>query len=651
MPKTVKPADIDKLLDETDHPSAANSPKDGQSATRSETPDDVAGVQAVQLRRQLVPFEVAACLATAGFAAHHGLEQEAAGCWFALGTLCWIVASWRAEEPSERSWRRRWTTIVTACGTAWLGVAGQLGLSEVTVAGLAVGTVVLAIPFWTRHNDEPQLVATAAPEPVVEPELEPLTAPDVDPIVEKWKHTVAADGSPLAGSYLADREDLPGGVRRYTIYLVPGKQATADATHAVVSVASAFRASTANLSIRPPDDGSQDRAVLVIAPPKANPLAKIQVHAGWGRSFDPKTGTIEAGRYADGAVGRWALHRPGDGAVSGFVCGETRIGKSTFVKMVGLEAAHLGWASVWPGCPRGGASFPQLLDGAPFPARSQARMLAQARAVLRLMDVRAAMMGLRGEEVHTPTPTSPMVLLIWDEVHRLFQLPWTGPSGQSGQLEILTAAAQIVQEGAKFSIGLIAVDQQAGAEVFAGNDALASNLMRQIMAFRTASSRTSTSLPGVGIDLRTLPEKWSDGTLAKGLGILTSGQVGGQLRTVLPDFTSVSMADLPHPEFEPWEVAAMDGDDGLWTKRFVAAEAEKVGDVAKSLAGLSDAVLDAMAASDPEVARAVEVARARRGRATPPAAVADPATARWWDLGVPPQGLLVPAPTLVRQSA
>jgi len=651
MPKSVKPADIDHLLAETSRPAAASSTTGDSAEVDAGVADSAVREGTVLLRRQLVPFEVAACLATAGAAAHHGLEEQAVGCWFALGAFCWIVASWRAEEPADRSWRRRWTTIVTACGTAWLGLAGQVGLSDVTMAGLAAGTVVLAIPFWTRRNGDTEPEVAVEPEPVAEPEPAPAVTAATDPIVEKWKRTVAADGGPLAGSYLADREDLPGGVRRYTIYLIPGRQVTADATHAVVAVASAFGASLANLTIRPPDDGAQDRAVLVIAPPKANPLAKIQAHAGWGKSFDPQTGTIEAGRYADGAVGRWAVHRPGDGAVSGFVCGETRIGKSTFVKMIGLEAAHLGWASVWPGCPRGGASFPQLLDGSPFPARSRARILAQARAVLRLMDVRAAMMGLRGEEVHTPTSTSPMVLLIWDEVHRLFQLPWDGPSGQSGQLEILAAAAQIVQEGAKFSVGLIAVDQQAGAEVFAGNDALASNLMRQIMAFRTASSRSTTSLPGVGIDLRSLPEKWSDGSLAKGLGILTSGQVGGQLRTVLPDFTSVSMADLSHPTFEPWEVAAMDGDDGLWTKRHVAAEAERVGNAARSLEGLSDSVLDAMAASDPEVARAVEVAKARRGRATAPAAASDSVSARWWDLGMPPAGLLVPAPIPARQSA
>lgn len=448
---------------------------------------------------------------------------------------------------------------------------------------------------------------------------------------------VGAPNGLLPGSKLSNREALPNGALRWTIRLVPGRQTCPQVVALVGNIASAFGRSLADVAVREDPSGAMDLATLTITPKRGNPLMRPIPHPGWGATWNPADGTVGVGRYADGDEGRWRLWVPDVGAYGGFVVGSTRTGKSVFLTLLGGEAQATGIVSVWPGCPIGGSSFPALLDGADWPARTPESMLTQARAANRLMDARGAMLSLHIQPLFVPGSNSgPMVLLIWDEIHRLFRDDWPG------RAEIIKLAARIAQEGAKFGVALVASDQLPGADVFGMSEALRSNLFAaQIFALRTVSSSAGTIIPGVGVDLRLLPRQWPDGSGTQGLGVLAGGGVAAQLRAYLPDITPGFMAGMPHPLFSAVDLAAM---GVLWADRHHQAHAEQVEAVGRHLACLPVDVVARMAAGDPRLAEVWAAWQARHGRT-------DAATVTVGDVwSLPPLQDLPEMPAPVRQA-
>ncbi|MCM3884160.1 hypothetical protein [Frankia sp. R82] len=623
---TMTAMDVDALL--AQEPQPATHTREGETVGT----DQVHPVLRIRVHRQLVPLGVIGTLWAGGAVAASRPDKALPilGLYLSVAILYWWVKGRRAADPYERQRRKRWTTIITVCGTAWLSVASVSSAGGAQAALLLAAGSVMGIPYWIKNR---------IPVPGTGSRLEPLvTAPaagstdvEVDPNPGLWAASVGSPHGMLAGSTLTAEETLPNGALAYTVNLLPGKQSAEQVGSPAVLplIASGLHRSLAELQPDQHPSGQQNLARILIMKPSGNPLMRVTIHPGLDAAYDLATGTAAFATYADGSHVRWAFYEPKIGMRSGPVFGGTRVGKSTLLELFGKQAASTGFISVWPGCPSGGASFPGLLAGAPFPARSRERMLEQARLAVLIMQIRGALGGLRGEvgKLHVPTPQAPCILLIWDEIHKIFQETW------DGRAEIIELARQIVCEGSKFGIGLIAADQTPGTEVFGGNEALRANLwVRQAVMLRTGSTSAGGILPGLTINPASLPEFWPDGSRTQGLGLHTGGQSGAMMRTWWPEGLP-TMESLPHPELEPVIAASL---GSRWANRLGDAEDERMLNAGRYLANLPADVLAAMAAQEPELAQAARLFQARStGRAAPATPSAETLEG-WWQLPAPP---------------
>lgn len=588
-------------------------------------------IRQIRIRQQLVPAAVIGTLWAGGAVAASQPDKAMPilSLYLSVAVLYWWVKGRRESDPYERQRRKRWTTIITVCGFAWLSVAA------ISTAGgfhghllVAAGTV-LGIPYWIKNRISAPgpVVPMPAPAPAI---VELAVVNDVDPIPSRWLETIGAPSGLLPGSFLHSGQRR-GDTVAYPITLVGGKQTYRSVKQLEAQIASAFARSLAEIHVDPHPTGQEDRAILLVAVQARNPLQDTLIHPGYDKTYNPETGYATVGYHPDLGPTEWGLWVPGFGMCSGTLFGGPGAGKSDLGQQIGIAARRTGYLSVWQGCPVGGASFAGTIDHCDWPARSREGILEQLRGLSLVMDVHKAILGLRRKQsggrqnLFVPTPTHPGVLLQIDEIHKVFQEDW------SGRKECHTLAKRAVQEGRKFGVGLVLADQGMGLEVFSNDDVFrASAWGKNNIVLRLDSSSALTMVPRLVANPALLPESWPDGTPTVGLGY-SVGRRAAMMRTLFTPDPSAEMTAVPAVGLSR---AAANKLGEVWVRRFERAE-EDLGQHADMIAGLDPDLLDELVADDPSLAEALTRYRARPKPAPTQTMAPARAAGGWWDLPAP----------------
>ncbi|KWX05981.1 hypothetical protein TH66_00250 [Carbonactinospora thermoautotrophica] len=440
-----------------------------------------------RLRRQLMPHYAVGGLLLAGEAAHlaglaTGDPAAVAGMVGASTAGGALVAGAMLREriPADR---KRWAAACAAGGCAWLATAAGAGVTWDTAALLLAGGYALALPHWRRHR---------IPHPGAVPLADPAAVEDATSIPQLWRANVGAPDGPLPGSYLTDQAEIPYG-EAYTAQLRPGRQD-------IGSVLARLNLIASGLLLTGPEDLVVDRHP---SGDSSKVLLKVLTHSPiretvWftGPDYDPETGTIGLGPFADGQdEARWRLYSE-DSMWGGVIIGGPGSGKSMLSENIAISAAATGCTVILYGDPQEGASSPALARYAHWPALGTDQILDMLRALERACQWRAkenAAYGLRG---FTPSLARPGILVIIDECHRVFRIE-----------EARELADWLAREGRKVGIALLVLSQYAGLETFGGKESLRASIMAgNTVVLRTASKTTRNILAGLeGIDPATLP--------------------------------------------------------------------------------------------------------------------------------------------------
>lgn len=569
------------------------------------------------LRHQAAPLLTLGTLWGAGAAAADipGASGPVLLGWTAAAGAGWLARRRRhpAGPGRRQAWRRSLRTA--AAGGGWLALATVEGAWGWPAATLWVGGYAMAAPWWARH----QIPVPTPPEPPALPPARPapmLEVREPEPqIPQLWAQRVGATGRILAGSYLTSPTTI-GPANAWTIQLNPGVHTTDTARSNTPLIASALSLDIDQVTVDRHPGGGADRAQILIVDAASNPLRRTNPHPGPEIVYDPDTGYGQVGIYADETPARWAFYIPGWGLAGGYVNGGIGSGKSTLMTNVVTIAAHTRYLSVWAGDPQGGQSMPAVIRRATWPARDLDEILLQLRAAAKAIDIRGALNGLRGVELHIPTPAEPGILLVLDEIHKIF----------IRGSEHAKLASLIAREGRKAAVAIIGADQYPGLPTFGDDEALRSSMFAKNLAVLRSSSNIAKGLiPGLELNPRDLPDRWPDGTPTSGLGYLV-GERTAPWRGWYTPHADAWMAAAPQVDLDR-VTAQFIGTD--YTDRRARADAARATQ-ARRIADLDPTALAALIAADPTLATALRNHRPAPTRpASPPptpAAAAKPVT-------------------------
>jgi hypothetical protein len=111
------------------------------------------------------------------------------------------------------------------------------------------------------------------------------------------------------------------------------------------------------------DAHNEMRAVMQDVRKKEREALEPRPHSGES-SYDPSTGTISVGQYADGSRVSIRLHDPESGDVdSALILGEPQAGKSNCLRMIAVEAFMTGRFAIVPSDPLNRNGFSELWHG------------------------------------------------------------------------------------------------------------------------------------------------------------------------------------------------------------------------------------------------------------------------------------------------
>lgn len=570
-------------------------------------PDELGLVEAVRrirLRHQLVPYPVVAMLWAGAAAAH----LYPAGAVFAVGValvaaVVWWIA-WGRVSPVSRREQRRWTTTVVLAGTAWLGWAAVAGAGGGRAVVLWLAGYALAWPYWRRHaipippeeSAGPVDVAAAGPPAVVVVEAAP-------PVVRAWTRMVAVAGGVLPHSYLTDHR-VVGRSQTWTVCLDAVRQNTLTAIGAQMQIAAALGQSLEAVTVDFHPSGGMDKALLMITPPESNPLRRKVVHPGMGTVYDPATGYARIGIHPDEAPAEWAFVVPGWGLAGGFLFGGPGSGKSALMTCLAATAAHTGVISVLAADPQGGTSMPKVMAHAHWPARDEAEIMRQLRALDKAIDIRGVLNDLRGDTLHTCTPVEPGLLLFLDEFHEIAK------RGSEATLLL----DKIARKGRKCGVAVIGASQDGELATFGGLDSMRLSIMiHNGVVLRTPSRIQSGLIPGLKVDPTAIPAVFP-GTKdpTSGLGYLVGSRTAPFRGFWTPDDYDQAMTDAPNTPFDQVVANYIGADYTERHQRTLAARGESLARISE----LDPGSVARLVTANPELADALA---AYQARATTPA--------------------------------
>lgn len=453
--------------------------RDGATVTARERADRRRDSTLWRLRAQAAPHAVIGGLAVVGTVAG---TAGSAGAGLGVTTVgaAGAVAVWAARHRPGGV-RGLLAGLGAAC---WCGWTAATGMDWDTAAVLAAGGYAAALPWWRRHRlpDPPEV---SAPE---SPEVDEMAPPRL------WERHIAATGGPLPDTWLSGQERLRTGLR-YTLHLVPGRQALSDVRQAVPRLRSGLRLRPGQDLVVEQHPTEDEATVLVTLVRQSTVLARP---TPWpGGTYQPEAGTVALGPYVDGeGVAVWLLHK--DYRLwSGFLTGATGSGKSRLMEAVALGAVGAGCV-IWFADPQAGASSPFLADHADWTARDVDQARAMLTAARQVKELRQAQNAYHGWEGWHPDQGRPGLLLIVDECHRVFEDP-----------RCQALATELAREGGKCGIALVAASQVATLDVWGagtGADALRSSVTAgNVVLLRTKSNNTKSVLSAGGVDPTTFP--------------------------------------------------------------------------------------------------------------------------------------------------
>ncbi len=515
-------------------------------------------------------------------------------------TAGWLVRRRRHSTPRALGEARRRTVRTTLAAGGWLLLAASQGAWGWPVAVLWLGGYALAAPWWYRHRIP---VPPAVREPAALPPPAPLcevTEPEPE-IPQLWAQRVGATNRVLAGSYLT-APHMIGPAAAWIAQLNPGVHTTQTAIAAAPLIASALGLDIDQVTVDRPPGGGADRALILVVDRANNPLQRINHHPGPDKVYDPTTGYADIGIHADETPARWAFYVPGWGLAGGAIIGGIGSGKSTLITNLATIAAYSRVLSPWAGDPQGGQSMPAVIRRATWPARDLDEILLQLRAAAKAIDIRGALNGLRGVDLHIPTPAEPGILLFLDEIHKIFV---------RGS-EHAALGSLIAREGRKAAVAIVGADQYPGLPTFGDDEALRSSMFAKNLAvLRTSSNVAKGLIPGLDLNPKDLPDRWPDGSPTSGLGYLV-GQRTAPWRGWYTPNADTWMAAAPHVELDRVTANFIGPDYVDRAARAAAARASQ----AQRIAALDPDALTALLVADPSLAAALRSHRSA-GTSTP----------------------------------
>lgn len=195
---------------------------------------------------------------------------------------------------------------------------------------------------------------------------------------------------------------------------------------------------------------------------EASPIPDLVEYRG--PSYNPKTGRFAMGVGANGAVGTWTLHTPGEGMRHGLIAGDRGLGKSNFLRGIALEASQARRFSVFIAEPDGRHDIGEATTAAAY---ATASTVEETAAMLETIDRTITARQSTGGYTD-PTPQRPGLLVLIDEAQQVF----------AGNPHAVALAERIVRDGGPAGVGLVVTTRGADLAYFGGSRALRSGLTK-----------------------------------------------------------------------------------------------------------------------------------------------------------------------------
>lgn len=428
------------------------------------TPTTVEADGGRPLRAHVVPHAAVGALVVAAGAARlaAGLtgDDQVVATWTALSAFVIAVVAAttvRRRVFDKRTRRRAFAFIAVAAG--WLTTVTAVGLSVGAIGLLMAIGYGLSLHWWRTH---PIGVPTDGGGDVVEPQTQPAA---VEPhrYIELWATNIGCARGRLPGSRLTDPEPIRAGIR-FALMLVPGQQDL----ELVEGLLSKLRG---GLELH-----RHQQLIVEAHPSLAEPhlqltvVTRSPVTTGvlWPGpdAFDPDTGRVKLGPYADGeGTATWRAYTS-NRLWGGFIQGGTGSGKSRLIDSIAMSLAssHTHPTVIWYGDGQGGASSPMLMRHADLFAGTHQRIHAMVAAMELVMLLRQRENVETESEGFEPTPTRPGLLGIIDECHK----PLRKAENPRFWEDIQRIAATISREGGKVGVALILASQEPTLNAFGG---------------------------------------------------------------------------------------------------------------------------------------------------------------------------------------
>ncbi|MCZ7440800.1 hypothetical protein O7598_31100 [Micromonospora sp. WMMC241] len=380
-------------------------------------------------------------------AVHYAGDEQVVATWVA-GTafVIGVVAATRVRRRVlDKKARRRALQFIAVAG-GWLTTVTLTGLSWGAVGVLMAVGYALSMHWWRQH-----------PVGLIQPKV------SRSEYQRLWAENVGCSDGVLAGSRLSNPEQIAAGIR-YALRLRPGKQ------H-VGMVVDKMKTVRGGLKLRP------DQQLIVEAhPTEPEPTALLTivtnspVKAGvlWPgpSAFDPETGRVQLGPYADGeGTATWRAYTD-NRLWGGFIQGGTGSGKSRLIDSLAmsLAASTTHPTVIFYADGQGGASSPLLMRHADLFAGTFERIFAMVEAMHMVMLLRQRENVEHGWEGFTPTADRPGLLGIIDECHK----PLLEAENPEYWKRTQQLAATISREGGKVGVALILASQEPTLNAFGG---------------------------------------------------------------------------------------------------------------------------------------------------------------------------------------
>lgn len=445
------------------------------------------------ITRQVAPLGAVGLLIIAASAAHAAASAtgDPTGTALTVAVVAFVVAVLVAMKRGRRiecpKARARLTAFLTG-SAVWLGAVTSVGISWGAVEILALMVGALSLHWWRVHRiPNPDVVTVAADD-------DALTL-----YADRWADNIGETGCLLPRTKLVRGERIDAGVR-YALMMVPGK-------HERASVTGNLEKIRGGLGLREEQDFIVEKHPTLSQPHQLvtivtrSPIKEEVIWPG-PAAFDPKTGSVALGPFADGmGVAHWRVYA-GPRIKGGYMQGGTGSGKSRTFDAVAIAVAaaesHPTVVAYADG--QGGASSPMLAEHADVVARTPEEFREMLSGLLRVKELRQLENDLERWTGFTPRADRPGILVFVDEQHKFFCDP-----------VIAAMAAELVREGEKVGIAIIGASQDPLLSAFggsgAGNNAetLRSNMLMGNGLVFASKAKDVKQVFGIDIDPSSFP--------------------------------------------------------------------------------------------------------------------------------------------------